>query len=223
MKGDCILPHYNTLAASVIINCEKKKQTLIDFDKSLRLIGKGRSAFVFRIKNTKKAMKVFFPEHIHIAKEEAAIYRKIQHIQYYPTLHEAGPNYLVIDYIDGHTLFDCLTCGIPISEDKIREIDDALQLAKQEGLNPSDIHLRNIFITSKKEIKIIDVARFRQTKACEQWNDLKNAFYRYYTKAFFPKKIPVFILNLIAGIYKKKNSFRTKKLNTFLALFYGFL
>ncbi|HWL23625.1 MAG TPA: protein kinase family protein, partial [Ureibacillus sp.] len=65
------------------------------------------------------------------------------------------------------------------------------------------VHLRNIFITSDKEVKIIDVARFRQVKVCTQWEDLKSAFYCYYKKPYFPKKIPEFMLNSIAALYKK--------------------
>ena len=38
-------------------------------------------------------------------------------------------------------------------------------LARQRGLNPSDIHLRNIFLTDRGEIKVIDVARFGQKKS----------------------------------------------------------
>lgn len=178
-------------------------QVLLNYDQSLTLIGKGRSAYVFRIQQSNKAMKVFYPNYVHIAIEEAHIYRKIQHIPYFPSLTEAGSNYLVIDYIEGETFFECLTKGISISEDHVKEVDLALRLAREEGLNPSDIHLRNIFLTSDREIKIIDVARFRQKKKCRQWGDLKTAFYRFYKKRYFPKKIPEFILNTIAGLYKK--------------------
>ncbi|WP_227752095.1 protein kinase family protein [Viridibacillus arvi] len=179
------------------------QHTLLDYDQSLTLIGQGRSAYVFRIKQTDKALKVFFPDYMYIAEEEAEIYKVIQEITYYPTLYDAGSNYIVIDYIDGTTLFDCLTNGIPISQEVVQDIDIALQLAKQEGLNPSDVHLRNILITSNQQVKIIDVARFRQTKDCSQWLDLKKAFYSYYEKRYFPKKIPEFMLNGIAMIYKK--------------------
>ena len=91
-----------------------------------------------------------------------------------------------------------------ISDEVVREIDYAIQLARQEGLNPSDIHLRNLFLTVDKKVKIIDVARFRQTKDCIKWRDLKYAFYHYYKKRYFPKKIPAFILNIIAVLYKKE-------------------
>ena len=59
-------------------------------------------------------------------------------------------------------------------------------------------------MTADNEIKMIDVARFRQTITCNQWDDLKNAFYHFYTRPYFPKKIPAFILNLIAALYKRK-------------------
>ncbi|MDQ0220433.1 protein kinase family protein [Peribacillus cavernae] len=195
---------YSILAESVKIRLHQKKISLLDYDESLEFIGEGRSAYVFRIRSTNKAIKVFFPDHVDIAREEAEIYEMLRGISYYPTLYESGRNYLVIDYIEGLTLFECLVQGIPITSDNIKEIDQALLLAKQKGLNPSDIHLRNIFITSEKEIKVIDVARFRQTKKCRQWNDLKSAFYRVYLKRFFPKKIPVSILNFIAALYKRK-------------------
>ncbi|QOV13353.1 protein kinase family protein [Viridibacillus arvi] len=193
---------FHELAASVKIGSDNQ-HTLLDYDQSLTLIGQGRSAYVFRIKQTDKALKVFFPDYMYIAEEEAEIYKVIQEITYYPTLYDAGSNYIVIDYIDGTTLFDCLTNGIPISQEVVQDIDIALQLAKQEGLNPSDVHLRNILITSNQQVKIIDVARFRQTKDCSQWLDLKKAFYSYYEKRYFPKKIPEFMLNGIAMIYKK--------------------
>ena len=76
-------------------------QVLLDYDQSLTLIGNGRSAYVFRIQQSNKAMKVFYPNYVHIAIEEAQIYRRIQHISYFPSLTEAGSNYLVIDYIEG--------------------------------------------------------------------------------------------------------------------------
>ncbi|MEK3889211.1 protein kinase family protein [Bacillus sp. FSL K6-3431] len=193
---------FKKLAESVIITNKHNKPEIIKYDDSLTLVGVGRSAFVFKIQHTNKALKVFFPTHRHLAQEEADVYKSIQHIDFYSALHEAGINYIVIDFIEGYTFFECLTRGIRISEKEIQKVDLALKLARKEGLNPSDIHLRNILITSNKDIKMIDVARFRQRKACNQWLDLKTAFYRYYNKRFFPKKIPAFILNWIAAFYK---------------------
>ncbi|MBE1557098.1 protein kinase family protein [Sporosarcina limicola] len=191
---------YLVLANTVIIN---KKNRLISYGDSLKLIGTGRSAFVFRIKSSNKAIKIFFPEFTYIAKEEAGIYKTLQNISYYPSIHDLGSNYIVMDYIEGLTLFECMTHGKLITSAHIKEIDHALSLAVAEGLNPSDIHLRNIFITSNGEIKIIDVARFRQRKHCRQWHDLKKAYYQLYRKRFFPKRITALHLNTVAILYKK--------------------
>ncbi|MFD2445443.1 protein kinase family protein [Bacillus sp. CGMCC 1.16607] len=195
---------FSDLAESVKFTVKGSKFLLNDKDSSLEFIGEGRSAFVFRIQSTNKVLKVFFPPFAKIAKEEAEIYRVLKDSWYYPTLYESGKNYLVIDYIQGYTLFSCLERGIPITIENMCAIDDALNLAKDKGLNPSDIHLRNIFITPTGSIKMIDVARFRQTKTCSQWKDIKAAFYRLYVKRLFPKKIPALYLNLLAYLYKKK-------------------
>jgi len=150
-----------------------------------------------------KAIKVFFPNFTYIAKEEAEIYKSLQDINYFPSIYETGLNYIVMDYIDGYTLFDCMTHGKAITSNHIKEIDYALSLASDVGLNPSDIHLRNIFITSTDEIKLIDVARFRQMKDCRQWSNLKKAHRQFYRKRFFLKKTPYPFLNIVAFLYKK--------------------
>ena len=195
-----MLDTYQALAKTVIIN---KDNRLISHDDTLTLVGTGRSAFVFRIKASNKAMKLFFPAFSYIAKEEAEIYETFQNIAYYPSIYEAGPNYIVMDYIEGKTLFECLSTGHIITPNHLKEIDYALSLASKQGLNPSDIHLRNIFITSTGAIKIIDVARFRQKKDCKQWANLKKAYYQFYQKSLFPKRIPAPLLNIIAFHYKK--------------------
>ena len=91
---------------------ETPKQYLQSKHEDLEFIGAGRSAFVFKIKATEKVIKVFFPPFTAVAKEEARIYRKLQGIDYFPSLYEAGENYLVIDYLSGNTFFDCLSKGI---------------------------------------------------------------------------------------------------------------
>lgn len=191
---------YEELARTVQINNNCR---LVKYDDSLTHIGTGRSAFVFRIKSTMKAMKVFFPAFSYIAKEEAAIYEQLQDIVYYPSIYASGTNFIVMDYIEGLTLFDCIVQGKVITPSHITEIDHALSLATAQGLNPSDIHLRNIFITTTDEIKIIDVARFRQEKDCVQWENLKKAYRQFYCKRYFPKRIPAALLNSIALLYKK--------------------
>ncbi|CDQ39089.1 MULTISPECIES: hypothetical protein [Virgibacillus] len=192
------------LAESVNIQNEKQSLTVAEKHPSLEVIGVGRSAVVFKIKSTSKALKVFPPEYEHIASEEAEIYQLLNENSFFPKLYQSGKNYLLIDYINGYTLYDCLTLGIPLTEENIKEADFALKLAKQQGLNPSDIHLRNIILTPEGNIKLIDVARFRQLSHDHQWDDIKFMFSRMYFRKYSPKKVPAFILNGIAYLYKKK-------------------
>ncbi|CAG9609974.1 protein kinase family protein [Pseudoneobacillus rhizosphaerae] len=195
---------FSELAQSVKFSNNGFRVILNDKDPSLEFIGAGRSAFVFKIKHTDKVIKVFFPSFTKLAKEEAEIYNILEGIPFYPKLYDSGGNYLVIDYIEGHTLFNCLEKGYPITNKNVSEIDEALNLAVSKGLNPSDVHLRNIILTPEGSIRMIDVARFRQTKTCTQWNELKTAFFKLYKRRIFPKKIPALLLNFIALLYKRK-------------------
>ncbi|MFP7495234.1 protein kinase family protein [Terribacillus saccharophilus] len=179
---------------------------LTAYPDSLILIGTGRSAFAFRLTKSSQVIKVFFPAFRHIAAEEAEIYKTLADNQFFPTLHATGDGYLVIDYIPGRTLYDCLREGIPITDEHIADIDDALAHAAAAGLNPSDIHLRNIMITPTGEIKLIDPARFRQQKHCTQWEDLHQAYEKFYKRKLFPKKLPGFLLEFIAYLYKRRKS-----------------
>lgn len=198
--GGHSLNNYYALASSVIINEENR---LISYDQSLELVGVGRSAFVFRIIATNIAIKVYYPDLIFVAQEEAEIYQLLQGIDYYPILYDSGVNYIVIDFIEGDTIFENVTLGNEITAAQVKEIDLALSLASNKGLNPSDIHLRNIIITPNGDIKIIDVARYRQSKECMRWNHLKKFHRQFYRKRYFPKKLSARLLDGIGILYKK--------------------
>ncbi|WP_423410657.1 protein kinase family protein [Heyndrickxia sp. MSNUG] len=194
---------YGDLANSVVYMMKGSRVVLSEKDERLQLIGEGRSAFAFRIRGTDLVLKVFFPPFERIAAEEAEIYKELKGNPFFPAMHESGKNYLVMDYVQGTTLFNCLVKGIPIASEHIKEVDNALQLAREKGLNPSDIHLRNIIVTPEGDVRLIDVARFRQSKKCSQWDDLKIAFYKFYRHKRFPKKVPQYAMNLVAFFYKK--------------------
>ncbi|WP_404461451.1 protein kinase family protein [Sutcliffiella horikoshii] len=195
---------YQQLAESVVFKRTQKNVAVESYnDKQLTMAGSGRSAYVFKLKNTKKVLKVFYPPFEHLAKREAKIYKKLEGVSYFPVMHASGENYIVIDYIDGLTLFECLVKGKHIDENVLDEVDHAILLAKNRGLNPSDIHLHNILITSDGKVKLIDVVRFEQVKQCSQWDDLKRGYYKYYIKRIFPRKLPSKLLLMIAFFYKR--------------------
>ncbi|WP_214891866.1 serine/threonine protein kinase [Exiguobacterium sp. H66] len=191
------------LASAIDIGLDGQTYTIINQPNELEWIGTGRSAFVFRIQGTDRVIKKFFPSHRHLAALEGSIYEQLAPFPTYAKQYAYGTDYLVIEYIEGQTLFDCLLSGTMISRDVIRVVDYALAEARSVGLNPSDIHLRNIMLTNDGT-RIIDVARFRQTAPCSQWDDLKRAYDYFYSKSYFPKKLPESFLNTVADIYKRR-------------------
>ncbi|MDG5472523.1 protein kinase family protein [Jeotgalibacillus sp. ET6] len=195
---------YKHYADSIEFTQQNGKTVINDHHPDLFISGVGRSAAAFRIRDTELVIKVYFPEFTFIAAEEAEIYKLLTGSRYYPSLHDAGEHYLVIDFVDGFTLFQCLTEGKRIYNRNIEDVDAALLEARNAGLTPSDVHLRNILVTPDGSIKLIDLARFRQVKAQDtQWENLKGGF-PLYERFFFPKKIPETILNAVAYLYKKK-------------------
>lgn len=188
--------------ANVSFEQDVHETRVIAYHQDLELHGIGRSAAVFRIKDTRLVIKVFFPDYTHIASEEAVIYRTLEGLPQFPHLYEVGPTYIVIDYIEGKTLFECLTKGIWIDSAYIEQVDAALIKARQLGLTPSDVHLRNIILTPEGRIYLIDLARFRQGQRVDhQWEDLKR-MYRFYRLRFVPKRYPERLLNGIAYLYR---------------------
>jgi predicted Ser/Thr protein kinase len=199
-----LLTDFNRLAGSVRFKKGKRNTKLQRYNETeLTLIGSGRSAYVFRIASTKLALKVFFPPFEELAEKEASIYRKLDGIPVFPKLHAWGGNFIVIDYIEGKTLFECLVKGKRINGSVLIAVDQAILQAKSKGLNPSDIHLHNILIMESGDVQLIDVVRFEQSKQCTQWEDLKKGYYRFYLNRFFPKKIPSKLLYGIAFLYKR--------------------
>ncbi|WP_227994855.1 protein kinase family protein [Oceanobacillus sp. CFH 90083] len=177
----------------------------------LKLYGMGRSAAVFQIKNENKVIKIFYPSFEKIAIEEKQNYEKLNGNPYYPTIYESGANYLVMDFIEGKTFFECLAEGIPLKSHYIEQVDNGLQYAKEAGLNPSDIHLHNLILTKEGDVRIIDVARFSQEKKCTQWDDLKCGYTKYYQRAYFPKKIPRWIMYTVSKLYRLYKYLPVKK------------
>jgi predicted Ser/Thr protein kinase len=195
---------YQELAESVRYRKKGSRFEAVSWDRTLSHIGTGRSACAFRINGTDRVIKVYYPVYHYIAEEEAEIYSKLREIPSFPALYDAGINYIVIDYIEGRTFFQCLTGGEQITESFIAEVDKALLEVSRRELNPSDIHLHNLILTPDGKVKIIDPARFNQEKNCTQWDDLKTAYSRLYKKKLCPKKIPALLLLSISTLYKHK-------------------
>lgn len=169
----------------------------------LTIIGRGRSAVVFKLPSEPKVLKVFYPEFVHLSRVEASIYQELSNNEDYPIFYEEAEGYVVLEYLEGLTFYECLIQGIVITKEMIENVDQALNYARKNGLNPSDTHLQNIMLLSNGEVRVIDVVRFRQSKICTHWEDLKVAYDSLYSSRFFPKKYPVWFMEMIIWLYRK--------------------
>ena len=187
----------------VITKIRIEGTSVLQKPEELTIIGRGRSAVVFKITGEQKVLKVFYPDFVHLARLEASIYQELSNKDYYPIFYEGGEGYVVLEYLEGLTFYECLTQGIVITKEMIGKVDLALNYARKKGLNPSDTHLQNVMLLSNGEVRVIDVVRFRQSKRCTHWEDLKVAYDSLYSSRFFPKKYPVWLLEMIIRLYRK--------------------
>jgi Tol biopolymer transport system component/predicted Ser/Thr protein kinase len=75
------------------------------------------------------------------------------------TLHDVGPNFLVMEYIDGPTLAQRITVGaIPMAEALpiARQIAEALEAAHDKGIVHRDLKPGNIKLTPEAKVKVLD-------------------------------------------------------------------
>ncbi len=85
--------------------------TIEHLPSELDLIGTGRSAFVFRIRGTDRVIKKFYPSFRTLADLEGSIYAQLTDFPTYAQVYEYGADYIVLEYIEGQTLFECLVSG----------------------------------------------------------------------------------------------------------------
>jgi serine/threonine-protein kinase len=84
------------------------------------------------------------------------------------TLHDVGPNYLVMELVEGPTLAERIAQGpIPLDEAMpiATQIAEALEYAHEKGVIHRDLKPANIKLTSEGRVKVLD---FGLAKATEE-------------------------------------------------------
>jgi hypothetical protein len=168
-----------------------------------KTIGSGNYAGVFlHQSNPTWVVKVYGrkPEDL---KKEVDVYKKLGNHQSFSSLIDYGDNYLILKRIDGINLFDALVNGIPIPMSVIHDVDEGIAYARSVGLNPYDIHGKNVVMSNGRGY-IVDVSDFYKQGKCRKWDDLKKAYYKIYLPFIskYHPPIPFFIVNNVRKGYR---------------------
>src|SRR5699024_2611196 len=131
------------------------------------------------------------------------IYDRLRDASYFPACFAAYDRYLVLSYEEETTLFDCLLQGIHIPNQVIKDVEDAREYVRKKGLNPRDMHLKNILLQNGRA-KIIDVSEYIQPGNDYRWEHLKQAYESYY-HLIDGTSIPYWLAETVRKWYHQRN------------------
>lgn len=135
--------------------------------------------------------------------EELEVYRRLG---FHPAFSEclyAQEGMLVLKRLYGVTLYDCMQRGLRIPKEVIRDIDEALDYARDRGLYPHDIHGRNVMMHEGRGL-VVDISDFLHEDSCSKWENLKKAYYCLYLPLIYPLglRVPYSLLNIVRKSYR---------------------
>jgi hypothetical protein len=171
----------------------------------LRCIGVGTDAAVFQHLDVPEfAFKVYAEEKADKIKIEEEVYGMIGDSPYFSTCYAAYDTFLVLSYEEGITLFDCILQGVHIPRQVVEDVEDARDYVREKGLNPRDIHLKNILMKDGRA-KIIDVSEYVLSGNDFRWEHLKKGYEDYY-QLIDGKAVPFWLVETVRKWYNQWNS-----------------
>lgn len=166
----------------------------------LECIGMGTDAAVFVYQPLPDyAYKLYAAEAIPKKLAEIEVYQALAGSTYFPVFYGSGERYVVISNESGITLYDCLIQGVPVPKQVIDDVEAARQFVRERGLNPRDIHLKNVLFQNGRG-KVLDVSEYIQSGNDKRWEHLVWAYDNLYP-FIEGKKIPISILEAVKKRY----------------------
>jgi hypothetical protein len=168
-----------------------------------RKLGAGNYAAVFAHPDyPQQVVKIYAPGMAGF-QEEIEVYRRLGTHPAYSECLYAGENFLVLKRLYGTTLYDSVHQGLSIPQQVIVDIDRALDDARNRGLNPYDVHGRNVMMYEGRGF-VVDVSDFLHQGTCPKWRHLKRAYYWLYRPIIKPLKlrIPYPLLDVVRKSYR---------------------
>ncbi|WP_051620917.1 serine/threonine protein kinase [Paenibacillus sp. UNC451MF] len=169
--------------------------------KPWKLLGAGNYAAVVSHPDfSDMAVKVYAPGRPGL-EDETEVYRLLGKHPAYSECYHTGECYLILRRLSGITLYNCILRGIPIPRRVIDDIDSALDYARRKGLNPHDVHGKNVMLKDGRGI-VVDVSDFLKEESCSMWDDLKTAYDRFYFPVLHHMPVPEFLLTAVRKGYR---------------------
>lgn len=186
-------------------NANNEPVTIKGIIKDLHCIGVGTDAAVFRYNYAPEfAYKVYADDRLSKIMIEQKVYQQLGDSAFFPNFYDVSDRFLVLSFEHGTTLYDCLLQGIEIPKQIIFDVEEARRYVREKGLNPRDIHLKNILL-QKGRAKIIDVSEYSKPGNDFRWEHLKKGYEDYY-HLIKGKPLPFWLLETIRKWYNQSNS-----------------
>ncbi len=172
----------------------------------LKCIGVGTDAAVFQSLNAPAfAFKKYAKDKTAKVKVEANVYQTLGDSPFFSTCFAYYDEYLVLSYEEGKTLFDCVLQGIHIPEQVIDDVENAREFVRTKGLNPRDIHLKNILLQNGRA-KILDVSEYILPGNDFRWEHLKKGYQQYY-HLIDGESVPFWLVETTRKWYHQRNKY----------------
>ena len=187
----------------VLSNPNNEPVTILGGADDLKCIGVGTDAAVFQsLSAPAYAFKLYAKDKVHKIKVEADVYQLLGDSPFFPTCFGSYDEFLVLSYEEGNTLFDCILQGIHIPEQVVNEVEDAREYIRSKGLNPRDIHLKNILLQNGRA-KIIDVSEYTLPGNDFRWEHFKKGYEQYY-HLIDGNAVPLWLIEKIRKWYNQQ-------------------
>ncbi|WP_028400070.1 serine/threonine protein kinase [Ectobacillus panaciterrae] len=171
--------------------------------KEWECIGTGNYAAVFMHQQHKEWVVKVYARDVEGLEKEAAVYEKLGVHPSYSSLLHKETYYLILQRLKGMTLYDAFHKGVRIPESVIEDINEALDYARKRGLNPYDVHGKNVMMEDGKGY-VVDVSDFYKKGEDSKWRDLVRAYYKIYLPFFYkyPIPVPYLLLDMVRHSYR---------------------
>lgn len=179
--------------------------TVLSIPIEWEIVGVGTDAVVVRHPQIPSSVwKVYADERLDKKEAEYQVYQRLGTSRYFATCYEQGDRFLRLSYEKGPTLYQCLEEGIEIPEQIIDDVNAARQYAREKGLNPRDIHLKNVLLQDGRA-KLIDVSEYMKPGNDRRWEYLVLG-YRHFYSLIRGKKVPTWLIELVKNAYENQKS-----------------